>query len=263
MNAQQPGRVMIVSEAKALLIQQTNVVPTTAACGDMENDTGMLVENRDNRLLLGFPNTKLKKIKRTERKGAESVVEEKFALVFQSQFEFAATNDDTLTFNIWTLSVPIVVTVHGSQDTLGGATIIWDNAFASNNRFPFEVPDSVTWSELIAALNMKFTSKTNRSMTQLNIRYLAEKLSIVSDDQHVTWSMFCRNSLPTRTFTFWQWYNAAFKLTREHLGEMWSENYVVGFIQKDLAESYLMPCDEGTFLMRFSDSEPGEFISCF
>lgn len=249
---------MIVSEAKALLIQQSNAVLANAACGDMENEIGVLVDNRDNRLLVGFPNSKLKKIKRTERKGAESVVEEKFALVFQSQFEFVSTKEDALRFNIWTLSLPIVVTVHGNQETLAGATIIWDNAFASNTRFPFEVPDSVTWSELIAALNMKFTSKTDRSLTQLNMRYLAEKLKISSDDQYVSWSMFCRNPLPNRTFTFWEWYYAAFKLTREHLGEIWSENYVMGFIQKDLAESYLMPCQEGTFLLRFSDSEIGE-----
>lgn len=257
MNTKCPGKIMIVSEAKAMLIQQSNIVPANAACGDMENYIGTVVTGHDNnRLLVGFPNASLKKIKRAERKGVDSVMEEKFAILFQSEFSFVSNSEDVC--NVWTLSLPIAVTVHGSQESIALATILWDNAFANINRVPFVVPESVTWSSLIATLNMKFTSKTDRSLTAENIKYLAEKLNITSDDQHVSWSMFCKNHLSGRAFTFWEWFYNVFKLTREHLSGPWSENYIIGFIQKDLAEKYLMPCAEGTFLLRFSDSELGE-----
>lgn len=248
---------MIVSEAKAQIIQQTNNVPANASCGDMEFDIGTIIEGHGNRFLIGFPNAKLKKIKRAERRGAESVMEEKFALLFQSEFSFVS-NAEEVGCSVWTLSLPIAVTVHGNQEPLAWGTILWDNAFANINRVPFVVPENVTWSSLVEALNMKFTSKTDRSLSQENIKYLGEKLNVNKDDQLVSWSMFSRNMLTNRTFTFWEWFYAALKLTREHLSMIWSENYIIGFISKDLAESYLIACPVGTFLLRFSDSELGK-----
>lgn len=253
-----PGKVMIVSEAKAQIVQQTNNVPARSACGDMDSDTGVIVENNENRLLIGFPNAKLKNIKRAERRGAENVMEEKFALLFQSEFSFFSSAEEVVGCSVWTLSLPVTVMVHGTQDARGSATILWDYAFADINRVPFVVPENVTWSNLIEALNMKFTSLTDRSLSQDNIKYLADKLRVSSENQLVSWSRFARDHLPDRNFTFWEWFNAALRLTREHLSGIWSENYIIGFIAKDLAEKYLIACPVGTFLLRFSDSELGK-----
>lgn len=97
----------------------------------------------------------LKRIKRSDRRGAESVTEEKFTILFESQF---SVGGNELVFQVkvkppararlqgdalavphspsWspssrqTLSLPVVVIVHGSQDNNATATVLWDNAFA-------------------------------------------------------------------------------------------------------------------------------------
>ena len=44
---------------------------------------------------------------------------------------------------MFTLSLPVVVIVHGNQEPQALATITWDNAFAEWGRRPFVVPDKV------------------------------------------------------------------------------------------------------------------------
>lgn len=83
----------------------------------------------------------LKKIKRAEKKGTESVMDEKFSLLFQSQFNVGGGE---LTFQVWTLSLPVVVIVHGNQEPHAWATVTWDNAFSEPGRTPFHVPDKVS-----------------------------------------------------------------------------------------------------------------------
>ena len=48
-----------------------------------------------------------------------------------------------LNFQVFTLSLPVVVIVHGNQEPQALATITWDNAFAEWGRRPFVVPDKV------------------------------------------------------------------------------------------------------------------------
>uniref|UniRef100_A0A8C6FDP3 STAT transcription factor protein interaction domain-containing protein n=1 Tax=Monodon monoceros TaxID=40151 RepID=A0A8C6FDP3_MONMO len=74
-----------------------------------------------------FRNMSLKRIKRSDRRGAESVTEEKFTILFESQF---SVGGNELVFQVKTLSLPVVVIVHGSQDNNATATVLWDNAFA-------------------------------------------------------------------------------------------------------------------------------------
>lgn len=101
-----------------------------------------------------------------------------------------------------TLSLPVVVIVHGSQDNNATATVLWDNAFAEpvsasavgarqapsarcgsraqppggtsgragadhglcpQGRVPFAVPDKVQWPQLCEALNMKFKAEVQSS----------------------------------------------------------------------------------------------------
>jgi signal transducer and activator of transcription 5B len=154
--------------------------------------------------------------------------------------------------------------VHGNQEPQSWATITWDNAFADINRVPFQVPDKVAWNSLAEALNMKFRASTGRSLTQENLHFLCEKAFKttlpypVPNDLMVSWSQFCKEPLPDRTFTFWEWFYAAMKLTREHLRGPWNDGSIIGFIHKGKAEDYLLKCPRGTFLLRFSDSELGE-----
>lgn len=43
----------------------------------------------------------------------------------------------------------------------------------------------------------------------------------------LTWSQFCKEPLPERNFTFWEWFYALMKLTREHLRAPWMDKFVL------------------------------------
>lgn len=111
----------------------------------------------------------LKKIKRAEKKGTESVMDEKFALLFKSTFQSADVQ-----INVWVMSLPVVVIVHGNQEPQSWATITWDNAFSEISRQPFVVVDRVNWARMATALNTKFTNQTGRGLTNENLFYLCK-----------------------------------------------------------------------------------------
>ena len=76
---------------------------------------------------------------------------------------------------IWSLSLPVVVIVHGNQEPAALATVTWDNAFAQWGRAPFVVPDKVTWAQAGDALNMKWKASCGRDLSEENLYYLACK----------------------------------------------------------------------------------------
>lgn len=205
----------------------------------------------------------LKRIKRSDRRGAESVTEEKFTILFESQF---SVGSNELVFQVKTLSLPVVVIVHGSQDNNATATVLWDNAFAEPGRVPFLVPDKVLWPQLCEVINMKYKAEvqSNRGLSEENLVFLAQKAFSSSsnnpDDYRsmtMTWSQFNRESLPGRNFTFWQWFDGVMELTKKHLKPHWNDGAILGFVNKQQAQDMLMSKPNGTFLLRFSDSEIG------
>ncbi|CAN0016571.1 unnamed protein product [Bubo scandiacus] len=168
-----------------------------------------------------FKNVLLKKIKRCERKGSESVTEEKCAVLFSTT---AALSPSNLSVRLQVLSLPIVVIVHGNQDNNAKATVLWDNAFSEIDRVPFVVAERVPWEKMCDTLNLKF---------------MAEEI------------------LPGRGFTFWQWFDGVLDLTKRCLKSYWSDRLIIGFISKQYVCKLLSTEPDGTFLLRFSDSEIG------
>ncbi|KAF5305641.1 hypothetical protein FQR65_LT18686 [Abscondita terminalis] len=129
-----------------------------------------------------------------------------------------------LMFQVWTLSLPVVVIVHGNQEPHAWATVTWDNAFSEPGRVPFNVPDKVPWSNVAETLSLKFRAATGRPLTEENIRFLAEKAfrgNFTEPNQMLSWAQFCKEPLSERNFTFWEWFYAVMKLTREHLRGPW------------------------------------------
>lgn len=67
---------------------------------------------------------------------------------------------------------------------------------------------------------------------------------------------FYKKSLSEQNFSFYEWFYAVMKLTRDHLKSLWCNNHVVGFISKEKAQQTLQKKTlyaKGTFLLRFSD----------
>uniref|UniRef100_A0A8C9VFK4 Signal transducer and activator of transcription n=1 Tax=Scleropages formosus TaxID=113540 RepID=A0A8C9VFK4_SCLFO len=249
-------KAQIVTEAQARNLGQENV-------GELINNTAILEHNASTKSTCAtFRNMSIKKIKRADRKGSESVTEEKFALLFSTEINI--TGCDT-PFRIQMISLPVVVIVHGSQDNNALATIIWDCAFSEPDRVPFVVPERVPWKQMCMTLDSKFTSEvqTQRHLDRFNQHFLAQKIFDKPDisgdysNMLVSWAQFNKEVLPGRPFTFWQWFDGVMELTKKHLKSYWSDGLIFGFIGKQHLHLILQDRPNGTFLLRFSDSEIG------
>ncbi|XP_045456377.1 signal transducer and activator of transcription 5B-like [Melitaea cinxia] len=263
--------VAIISEQQAQQLLKSDSVSgpskAPAECGDILNNSDcMEYQPTSRQLSVSFRNMQVRKIKRAQKKVTESVTDEKFTLLFRSEF---SVGGGELVFQVWTLSLPVVVIVHGNQEPHGWATITWDNAFSSSGRLPFAVPDKVSWGQLAETLRIKFWSATGGDLSEDNLRFLAEKIFSLShrssltvsnmelNSMTVSWIQFGKDALPERNFTFWEWFYMVVKLTRDYLSPLWCDRLIMGFIQKKQAEEMLSKCPPGTFLLRFSDSELG------
>ncbi|KAG7471825.1 hypothetical protein MATL_G00102120 [Megalops atlanticus] len=255
-------KAQIITEAQARNLGQLGTIPTENV-GELINNTAILEHNTSTKSTCAtFRNMSIKKIKRADRKGSESVTEEKFALLFST--EISITGCDT-PYRIQMISLPIVVIVHGSQDNNALATIIWDCAFSEPDRIPFVVPERVPWKQMCATLDSKFRSEvqTQRSLDRYNQHFLAQKIFDKPDfsgdfsNMLVSWAQFNKEVLPGRSFTFWQWFDGVMELTKKHLKSYWSDGLIFGFIGKQHLHLILQDRPNGTFLLRFSDSEIG------
>ncbi|XP_059912978.1 signal transducer and activator of transcription 6 isoform X1 [Gadus macrocephalus] len=255
-------KAQIITEAQARHLKQLGTL-TSDNVGELINNTAILEHHPTSKSTCAtFRNMSVKKIKRADRKGTESVTEEKFAILFSTDINI--TGCDT-PYRIQIISVPVVVIVHGSQEINAMATVIWDCAFSEPDRIPFVVPDGVPWKLMCMTLNSKFMSEvqTQHCLNQYNLHFLAQKIfdqPDISGDfskMMVSWAQFNKEMLPSRQFTFWQWFEGAMELTKRHLKAYWSEGVIFGFIGKQHLHLILKDRPNGTFLLRFSDSEIG------
>ncbi|KAI5612208.1 signal transducer and activator of transcription 6, interleukin-4 induced, partial [Silurus asotus] len=254
-------KAQIITESQARNLGQ-GIIPNENV-GDLINSTAILEHNTTSKSTCAtFRNMSIRKIKRADRKGSESVTEEKFALLFTTEITITGCDSP---YNVQVISLPVVVIVHGSQENNAVATIIWDCAFSEPNRIPFVVPDRVPWSQMSEALNSKFMSEvqTTHALDRGNLHCLAQKIfdkPDISEDfsnTPVSWAQFNKEVLPGRNFTFWQWFEGVIDLTKKCLKAYWSDGLILGFIGKQHLHIILQDQPSGTFLLRFSDSEIG------
>uniref|UniRef100_A0A668AIP6 Signal transducer and activator of transcription n=1 Tax=Myripristis murdjan TaxID=586833 RepID=A0A668AIP6_9TELE len=261
----QPPQVkaVIVSEQQAKALLKNESTRNDSSGEILNNNCVMEYHQATGTLSAHFRNMSLKRIKRSDRRGAESVTEEKFTVLFESQF---SVGGNELVFHVKTLSLPVVVIVHGSQDNNATATVLWDNAFAEPGRVPFIVPDKVLWPQLCEALDMKYKAEmhSGRGLSEDNLVFLAQKAFSSSSNNPedyrnmtISWAQFNRESLPGRNFTFWQWFDGVVELMKKHLKPHWNDGAILGFVNKQQAQDMLLSKPNGTFLLRFSDSEIG------
>ena len=216
----------IISESQANSLLRAGHTKKTSSGDIVNNKQTMEYHQATGQLSVSFRNMSLKKIKRAEKKGTESVMDEKFALLFWSEFSIG---NGEFHYQVCAPSLPVVVIVHGNQEPHAWATILWDNAFAEWGRQPFIVPEKVPWLQVANTLNMKFKASCGRGLTEDNLKFLAGKafsfrnMGYNADCSNlmITWSQFCKEPLPDRSFTFWEWFYAVMKLTKEDLRGMW------------------------------------------
>lgn len=79
-----------------------------------------------------------------------------------------------------------------------------------------------------------------------------------SDSQvQVSWSKFSKENIPGKPFSFWLWLDSILELIKKHLLPVWNENYIMGFVSKEMERALLKDKEPGTFLLRFSESHLG------
>ncbi|XP_071656172.1 signal transducer and activator of transcription 6 isoform X3 [Patagioenas fasciata] len=251
--------------------KQARELALSAYSGTLSESTGEIMHNvvaletnpASGTCCANFKNVLLKKIKRCERKGSESVTEEKCAVLFSTTVALTPGN---LSVHLQVLSLPIVVIVHGNQDNNAKATVLWDNAFSEIDRVPFVVAERVPWEKMCDTLNLKFMAEvqTTKGLLKDHYFFLAQKIfndhSARPEDfqsRSVSWAQFNKEILPGRGFTFWQWFDGVLDLTKRCLKSYWSDRLIVGFISKQYVCKLLSTEPDGTFLLRFSDSEIG------
>lgn len=187
-------------------------------------------------------------------------MDEKYALYFESSF---TVGNRELVYPVFALSIPMVITVHANQEMQAWATITWDSAFKEPNRIPFCVPSRGPWHVLGEAMSAKFEKECGRGLQENHLMFLRDKIfngAPPLDSPNmlmITWNQFSKELLHNREHTFWGWFHSTMRFCKESLKNEWMEGIIIGFISRVHAEERLRGCAVGTFLLRFSDGDPG------
>ncbi|VDK77771.1 unnamed protein product [Litomosoides sigmodontis] len=191
---------------------------------------------------------------------SQTATDQKYALLFHiSPFQLGNLGK----FDVWTLSLPIMVTVHGSQDCDAQGAILWQRAFSDVNRTTLSPEiSSVSWKELAQVLRHKFAISTGaeRAISNSELSYMAEKLKISANEERqlITLHRFAKQNLRDDVnFSFWEWFFAIMQLIKHKLVKFWDEGWLIGFISKQHASSQMVMAPHPTFLLRFSDTQTG------
>ncbi|XP_065683971.1 signal transducer and activator of transcription 5B isoform X2 [Hydra vulgaris] len=253
--------VSILSEKQCKELLSGKNLADIGTCGEILNDKCVMeLDKETSTLHAEFKNLQLKKIKRQDRKGQESVLEAKSALVFSAKLNLC----DGVVLDIRCMTAPVVVVVHGNQGPNSEATIIWDNMFSVPNRVPFEVPEEVSWKEMAVALNARWIQTAEYELHSNHLLYLRDRIfsnitsdkNIISEDSMIPWTLFNKEPLKGRSFTFWEWFHGSLEVVRKHLKEHWKDQ-CLEFMTRQLAHKNLLEKQPGTFIIRFSDGELG------
>ncbi|XP_042302517.1 signal transducer and activator of transcription 4 isoform X1 [Sceloporus undulatus] len=189
--------------------------------------------------------------------GPQMVTEELHYITFETQVCLYG-----LTIDLETSSLPVVMISNVSQLPNAWASVIWYNLSTneSQNLTFFNNPPSVGLGQLLEILSWQFSSYIGRGLNSDQLGMLAEKLTgqqVIYTDYQVSWSKFCKEHLPGKSFTFWVWLEAILDLIKKHILPLWVDGCIMGFVSKEKERGLLKDKMPGTFLLRFSESNLG------
>ncbi|CAL8070810.1 unnamed protein product [Orchesella dallaii] len=200
-----------------------------------------------------------------QKENEEKVTKEKYCFLFVAELPIY-----NQIVKAWTISLPIVVTTHASHNERAWATIAWDNAFPAVGRNGFEVQPTANLSQIREMLNGLFKvwvraelkplqGKCEIQLKPSHEKCIMDKLNQLTDfdSNEISWDQLVRKREDDST-SFWRYFYRAAMIVKGHLSEAWVNGYVEGFISWEEARELLIRQNKpGTFLVRFSDSEPG------
>uniref|UniRef100_A0A8C6NXV6 Signal transducer and activator of transcription 4 n=1 Tax=Nothobranchius furzeri TaxID=105023 RepID=A0A8C6NXV6_NOTFU len=165
-------------------------------------------------------------------------------------------------FRHLTCSLPLVVISNVSQLPGGWASVMWYNLLTDEprNLAFFGNPPRASWTQLSEVLSWQFSTFAGQGLNKDQLSMLGEKLlgQLAScSDCQVSWSKFAKENIPGKPFSFWMWLDSILELIKKHLLPVWNENYIMGFVSKEMERVLLKDREPGTFLLRFSESHLG------
>ncbi|KAG8585705.1 hypothetical protein GDO81_005121 [Engystomops pustulosus] len=185
--------------------------------------------------------------------GSRSVQEELHIITLMTQFSY-----DGVELNIEATTLPFVVISNQSQFVRAWASILWFNLLSTDPKDVafFSKPPAAKWILVADVLSWQFSCCTGRGLNADQLQMLGKKLcgSVPNQDSTVTWSKFAKESMPRVSFTFWEWFDAILTLVKAHLENIWKDGYVMGFVSRSAEDALLRTRQQGTFLLRFSES---------
>uniref|UniRef100_A0AAY4EGJ8 Signal transducer and activator of transcription n=1 Tax=Denticeps clupeoides TaxID=299321 RepID=A0AAY4EGJ8_9TELE len=188
--------------------------------------------------------------------GPLTVTEELHSLSFEAQFCMQGMN-----IGLATCSLPLVVISNVSQLPGGWASVMWYNLLTDEpeNLAFFSSPPRASWSQLSEVLSWQFSTFAGRGLNKEQLSMLGEKLlgELLCLPHHIYWSKFCKENIPGKPFSFWQWLDSILELIKKHLLPVWIDGYILGFVSKETERALLREKESGTFLLRFSESHLG------
>ncbi|CAL2038733.1 unnamed protein product [Caenorhabditis brenneri] len=274
MNTNVAVKIIAEDDARSMIIDGTKEIRSVKSVGTISNEFEKLTMDERGHLSAKFNNSKLTRIahRKPPPKGAsdmkcaanmQAATDQKYALLFYiTPFHMGNLSKDEQ-FDVWTLSLPIMVTVHGSQDCDAQVAILWHRAFASVTRSA-NMADvvAVSWDSLAVMLRNKFQLFTGarRPLSDSDLAYLSEKIMIpnCADQKPITFHRFAKQAMREELgFSFWEWFFSIMQLIKQKLLKFWDEGWCIGFISKHDAAQQMMLCQHPSFLLRFSDTLTG------
>ncbi|XP_060113043.1 signal transducer and activator of transcription 4-like [Heteronotia binoei] len=189
--------------------------------------------------------------------GPQMVTEELHSISFETQVCLYG-----LTIDLEVSSLPVVMISNVSQLPNAWASIIWYNLSTNEpqNLAFFNNPPAIPLNQLLEVLSWQFSSYIGRGLNADQLGMLAEKLTgqqVIYSDYQLSWSKFCKEHLPGKSFTFWVWLEAILELIKKHILPLWIDGCIMGFVSKEKQRVLLKDKAPGTFLLRFSESNLG------
>uniref|UniRef100_A0A8C1LAY8 Signal transducer and activator of transcription n=1 Tax=Cyprinus carpio TaxID=7962 RepID=A0A8C1LAY8_CYPCA len=187
-----------------------------------------------------------------------SVTEELHRIIFQTQFDYQGLPVfmTILPFPSQTFSLPVVVISNSSQQQSAWASVLWFNMLCSdpeNVKF-FETSPAATWPQFGEMLSWQFLSCGKRGLDNDQLETLAIKLFGIYDNCKISWTKFSKENLPDTNFSLWVWLDGILTLVKLYLSDLWSDGSIMGFVSKGKERLLLKKKQNGTFLLRFSES---------
>ncbi|XP_051567605.1 signal transducer and activator of transcription 1-alpha/beta-like isoform X1 [Myxocyprinus asiaticus] len=183
-----------------------------------------------------------------------SVTEELHKVNFETQFDYQG-----LSVSLETSSLPVVVISNSSQQQSAWASVLWFNMLCSDLKKVkfFESSPVASWSQFGEMLSWQFLSCGKRGLDNDQLETLAIKLfgkQQSYDNCKISWARFSKENIPGTNFTLWVWLDGILNLVKVYLSDLWSDGSIMGFVSKGTEKVLLKKKQNGTFLLRFSES---------